>query len=138
MRIALWTAPIMKFVSPCVVAAAERESSALADFPREQLGPQAQYEDPLDNTREALAGMDTKIPSCFVPTAADPKQEGIFALSCLFLSTMVPSTSTVVRYEYLYVQCTVTRTAVALSYERVRMHAHSQECSTGRTLLVQL
>jgi hypothetical protein len=87
MRIALWTAPIMKFVSHWVVAAAERESSALADFPREQLGPQAQYEDPLDNTREALAGMDTKIPSCFVPTAADPKQEGIFALSCLFLSS---------------------------------------------------
>ena len=23
-----------------------------------------------------------KIPSCFVPTPADPKQEGIFALSC--------------------------------------------------------
>ena len=50
MRIALWTAPIMKFVSHWVVAAAEWESSALADFPREQLGPQAQYEDPLDNT----------------------------------------------------------------------------------------
>ena len=31
------------------------------------------------NTREFL-------PSCFVPTAADPKQEGIFALSCLVLS----------------------------------------------------
>jgi hypothetical protein len=138
MRIALWTAPIMKFVSHWVVAAAERESSALVDFPREQLGPQAQYEDPLDNTREALAGMDTKIPSCFVPTAADPKQEGIFALSCLFLSTMVPS----VRYEYLYVQCTVTHTAVqpwlCRTNEYACMHTAKQECSTGRTLLVQL
>jgi hypothetical protein len=136
MRIALWTAPIMKFVSHWVVAAAERESSALVDFPREQLGPQAQYEDPLDNTREALAGMDTKIPSCFVPTAADPKQEGIFALSCLFLSTMVPSTVRV-----------PVRTVYGYSYSRggpvVRTYAcmHTAKSvlrSTGRTLLVQL